>query len=176
MKFIFFKQLIREVDNLLTGQKFKDNKKYQLMSAGDVSRRWPSPRSSVGSVEDLRTGVGLFEPPARPIFFPRTDDLVMASEFIFSFITKFKIISQGQRSVFRVILTRNAKLFTLDITFELYDIRPSYLTYEFIVKRTFCSLQVQGHKSRSRSVSQGHLCLKKSIYKNPYNWPYLLIG
>ena len=34
----------------------------------------PSPRSSVSSVEHLRTGVRRLEPPALPIFFPRIDD------------------------------------------------------------------------------------------------------
>ena len=42
-------------------------------------------------------------------------------------------------------------VFTLDITFECYDIGPSYLTCEFIVIRSFCSLQLQCHQSRSRS-------------------------
>ena len=32
------------------------------------------PHSSVGSVLDLRTGSRWFDPPAQPIFFPRTDD------------------------------------------------------------------------------------------------------
>ena len=34
----------------------------------------PSPRSSVGSTEHLRTGCRWFEPPARPLFFPEFDD------------------------------------------------------------------------------------------------------
>ena len=41
------------------------------------------------------------------------------------------------------------KVFTMDITFEWYDLRPSYLTCESNVKRPFYSLQVQGHKSKS---------------------------
>ena len=42
--------------------------------------------------------------------------------------------------------------FTLDINFEWYNIRPSYLTCLFIVTRPFYWFQVQGHDSRSRSV------------------------
>ena len=34
----------------------------------------PSPRGSVGSVEDLRARSRCFEPPALPIFFPRICD------------------------------------------------------------------------------------------------------
>ena len=32
------------------------------------------PHSSVGKVQDLRTGGRLFDPQARPVFFPRIDD------------------------------------------------------------------------------------------------------
>ena len=36
--------------------------------------KWPSLRTSVGSMEDLRTGGCGFEPSARPVLFPRTND------------------------------------------------------------------------------------------------------
>ena len=44
------------------------------IGSGQPSSTTPSPRSSVGSIEDLRTGGHWFEPPARPIFFPRIYD------------------------------------------------------------------------------------------------------
>ena len=33
-----------------------------------------NPGQTVGTIEDFRTGDRWFEPPARPIFFPRIDD------------------------------------------------------------------------------------------------------
>ena len=51
---------------------------------------------------------------------------------------KVKVSCQGHTRV-------KCKTLTLDITFEWYDIGPSYLTCEFIVTTPFCSLQVQGH-------------------------------
>ena len=39
-----------------------------------VAAQGPSSRTSIGSVEDLRTGDRWFEPSDRPIFFPRIDD------------------------------------------------------------------------------------------------------
>ena len=38
---------------------------------------------------------------------------------------------------------------TWDLTFECYDIGPSYLICEFVMIIPFCFLQVQGYQSRS---------------------------
>ena len=55
---------------------------------------------------------------------------------------KVKVSFQGHTHV-------KCKIFTLDITFEWYNMGSLYLICEFIVTRPFCSLQVQGHQSRS---------------------------
>ena len=45
----------------------------------------------------------------------------------------------------------SAKTFTLAISFDWYNWGPSYFTWEYLVTRSFCRYQVQGHQSRSRS-------------------------
>ena len=72
---------------------------------------------------------------------------------------KVKVSFQGRTHV-------ECKTVTLDVTFEWYDIGPSYLTCEFIVTRLFCSLQVEGHLSRSRSVFKVIFVLLKVLL-----WP-----
>ena len=60
--------------------------------------------------------------------------------FLPSFSSSVKVSFQGH-------ICKKCKTFTLDMTFEWYDIGPSYLICEFIVTRPFCSLQAQCHHS-----------------------------
>ena len=64
---------------------------------------------------------------------------------------------------FQIDTLVKCKTFTLDITFELYDIGPSYLTWEFIVTRLFCLLQFKVISQGQGQVSSSYLLKMQTL-------------